>query len=417
MAESFAEKMKRLGIVPTKDVFLCVGGLSSGSVVTSSVEKINVDTGERKACSPVSKPVMSAGIVTLDNFVYVLGGINVKNGPSQSTTYKYDFCTDVWTLTPSLRQPLQRHVAVIFNDNIYVIGGIGIDNTLIDSVDVFNYQSNVWERCSTLPTPRYGCAAVVIAGGIYVIGGATVINQKTIHSNVVERYNPDTNDWDICTSMNIARLDATATVSKRFIYVMGGTSIPRGDSINKIERFNTATNVWSPVTDMPIPRTAHSAVSRKGFIYVAGGITRSTLDTIDSMNSADDRWMNHGKMSLPRKYFGFVIVTEDCKEEQKENPPGAVMVANDNNQVGPITNALLAPQNSPPLPVRSNVNPVGPITNAILSPQNPSSVVPARNNANPIGPITNAFNPVPVPARSNANLLDPMADIPFRNPF
>jgi N-acetylneuraminic acid mutarotase len=126
-------------------------------------------------------------------------------------------------------------------------------------------NQGVWTSMASMPTARGGFGVAVVNGKIYAIGGLN----GDAPLNVVEEYNPATNQWTTKTPMPTARSGFAIAVYKNQIYVIGGT-VGSG-YIGNNEVYDPATNTWQTKTSMPTPRADLCASVVGDKIYLIGG--------------------------------------------------------------------------------------------------------------------------------------------------
>ncbi|NDI37236.1 kelch repeat-containing protein [Chengkuizengella sediminis] len=119
----------------------------------------------------------------IDNKLYVIGG----NGDFTSENVEYwdlSYSSPVWVLASSMESDNRQYFqSEIVNHNIYVIGGS--DHRFLDSVKIFDPDTDVWQKGPSLNVDRHGHQSQVVDGSIYVMGGYNV-DKKTLTS--VEKY-------------------------------------------------------------------------------------------------------------------------------------------------------------------------------------------------------------------------------------
>ena len=55
---------------------------------------------------------------------------------------------------------------------IYAMGGAGDSDVTVDTVEVYDPQTDSWQRVASMPQGRRNHAAAAMCGKIYVTGGA-----------------------------------------------------------------------------------------------------------------------------------------------------------------------------------------------------------------------------------------------------
>jgi N-acetylneuraminic acid mutarotase len=117
--------------------------------------------------------------------------------------------------------------------------------------------------------PREHTSAVAFEGKIYLLGGRW---QSPGEMNSIEIYDPETDSWELGTPMLEARSGFGAAVLNGRIFALGGEIIINGlETLDTVEVFDPATQSWLQVTPMPFGlHGVPAAVSNDG-LYVLGG--------------------------------------------------------------------------------------------------------------------------------------------------
>jgi len=140
---------------------------------------------------------------------------------------------------------------------------------------------NVWVSVAPMPTARNGLAAAAVNGKIYAIGGlAAGLAASFNRLNTVEVYDSNSNSWSTVASMPTARDSLAAAVLNGKIYAIGGFS--SNTPLDTVEVYDPVSNSWttssaiggSPGTVVPMPtaRWGLAAAAVNGKIYAIGGI-------------------------------------------------------------------------------------------------------------------------------------------------
>jgi hypothetical protein len=84
---------------------------------------------------------------------------------------------------------------------------------------------------------RSGFGVAVFEKKLYVFGGEDIFNQAVVDS--VERYDPDSNSWELLNPMIHDVHGNAAAVVQRFIYVLGGSRFAgSGEGNNFVQRLD-----------------------------------------------------------------------------------------------------------------------------------------------------------------------------------
>lgn len=170
------------------------------------------------------------------------------------------------------------HVALEFNDEIYVIGGYGGSRLN----DVWHSADGIsWTKSSTPPwSARTAHGAVVHEDKLWVFGGRS----NSQHENDVW-YSSDGETWTEVTSEAVwwPRRGFQTLVHEGAMWILGGWN----ESVitNEVWRSTDGIN-WTEAESVPWePRFAHAATVHDGRMYIAGGDNDGYLN--DVWSSAD----------------------------------------------------------------------------------------------------------------------------------
>jgi len=220
-----------------------------GDVALSSVEHVDVHSdgslGNWNSSISMNESRVSAAAVTDGKRIYVIGGHNgiPPNFDSvEFATIKADGSLDTWQFTSSMNTPRSGATAVVFGDNIYIIGGnyplAGYQ--CLETVEraTINEDGSLsdWEYMTSLNQGRHRVASVLLDEYIYALGGISCSGV----SDTVERarIKPDgtLDNWEIVITMSRPRgcLSAVANTRNRHIYVIGGEADCAGKSVEAI---------------------------------------------------------------------------------------------------------------------------------------------------------------------------------------
>lgn len=123
-----------------------------------------------------------------------------------------------------------------------------------------------WEQRTTMDIPRTHFAIASYDGRFYVIGGEA----SSGISDVVERYDPQSNTWTRLTSKPTAVADAQAITIGGKIYVAGGRR-ESGEISNQLEIYDPDSDHWQTLAPLPQPLSQYAAATVDGKLYLFGG--------------------------------------------------------------------------------------------------------------------------------------------------
>jgi hypothetical protein len=210
--------------------------------------------------------------------------------------------------------PRAAHGAAAVGDRLYIVGGVAEDGShrFPARVDVLDLKERRWDTAADLPTPRAFAGVAALDGGIYVVGGLEDGASGVRDSAVVERFDTRTGAWQTLPPLPTPRSRLAAAAVGGAVYAIGGlTTTPHGASDSAVvERFDPETNQWSRCADLPTPRHGHAAAPMSGRIYALGGYSlRETLEplaSVEAFDPATGRWSPGPTMISPRAWFATV---------------------------------------------------------------------------------------------------------------
>jgi len=213
--------------------------------------------------------------------------------------------SETWNELTKSSKAHRYHAAVVVDDQIYAVGGEGVD-----AFERYDIDDDRWsELAATLPTARIFPAAAAIGHRIYVMGGLDD-GMRPLAS--AEMYDIDRSEWSELPPLSIprSRLAAVAVAGK--VYAIGGLASDSNCAI--VEEYDPGANTWTRKHDMPTPRHGHAAVACDGRILVIGGYGTSgtvlvdPLATVEEYDPATDTWRRRADIHTARGFLGAAIV-------------------------------------------------------------------------------------------------------------
>ena len=160
----------------------------------------------------------------------------------------------VWSrieVNGSAPSPRSGHSAVIYNDAMYIFGGLGEFRT--NDLFRFEFASRTWTEIkpvdeSKVPSKRCKHSACIYQNQMYLFGGWDSSGKL----NDMYRYLFDRNEWEVipCTNPPPARSAHSVAIYQNSMYLFGGI----GDNkYNDMYRFSFKTNQWSLINQRHAP--------------------------------------------------------------------------------------------------------------------------------------------------------------------
>jgi N-acetylneuraminic acid mutarotase len=213
------------------------------------------------------------------------------------------------TLAPALTKRTEVTAAVL-GGKIYVLGGFAepsLSNlsslTITDMVEVYDPVTNEWTTRTPLPVGLHHAAAVVAGNRLYVIGGYRQAFLALWHPVATTyMYDPDQDAWTERSPMPTPRGALAAAESGGKLYAIGGYD----GSGNKaaVEVYDPVSDTWTARSPLPTPRDHLAAATVGGRIYAIGGRVNQSyarnLSTVEAYDPAADRWMKVADLPTAR---------------------------------------------------------------------------------------------------------------------
>lgn len=256
------------GAAAVDRIIYYIAGYHNGDTTTNEAYDTATNTWSLKAPLP-DDPRSETVAVTDGIYVYLMGGRPLSLVGND--LWRYDPRSNSWTSLRSM--PTARateHVAVYHNGRAYVIGGRTFDapgGGAISSVEIYDVASDAWTSASPLPEPRSDFGAVVFNNRIYVIGG---LDQSGAVRNTVFIYDIATNTWASGSPMPQGRASYAAGVCGSQIYTIAG--IDPGFSLQTSNyAYDPGSDSWTVSVPIPNPTAEAQGVSLPEGIYVVSG--------------------------------------------------------------------------------------------------------------------------------------------------
>ncbi len=250
--------------------------------------------------APLLSPTSEHAVAELDGKLYVIAG-NTDGGGTVAEIF--EAATDRWTLTNPLPLAVNHNMAAAASGKIYSFGGqaaTGTDSPFVDSVFDYDPVMGQWTSRAPLPEARSAGGTAVIDSVIYVAGG------RPPRGNDSASYDPATDTWTSLPDLPSQRNHLAVAGINGKVYVAGGRLGPgSADPMTDVlEIFDPVTNEWSEGARMPVVRGGITGVVANGCLHVFGGEgNQSAPDKMfsqhDVYNPVADSWTSLPDMPVP----------------------------------------------------------------------------------------------------------------------
>ena len=99
-------------------------------------------------------------------------------------------------------QSLYGHAAAAMGGKIYVTGGDDSQGSTVNSVCLYEPQTDAWTQLASMGTARVCHASVAVGGKLYVFGG---LGAASVRLSTAEIYDPASDSWAQGPSLTSAR--------------------------------------------------------------------------------------------------------------------------------------------------------------------------------------------------------------------
>ena len=281
-----------------EEVICCIGG--SGSISRTSREVVCYSC-QQEAWFSLSSMIYDPGIefatCAYGNAIFVSGGSGKLNG-----LMYFQSVQNKWFVCETLLMGRRRHSMVAVEDSLYVLGGY--NDTLTDgektlaSIEEFNITMGQWQLAGYLTMPIRSASASVVKGDVFVYGGITM-NDAEIQS--IQCFNIRSRTTTVVSNLPFSSGLMSSVVLNREVYVI----VPDG----KILSYSQDAGIAYKTTLPNFHRCGYGIVQHEGKVFILGGIgsnkTHDEILTFDPTNSCVDVY---AKTRLPHELFGFGCV-------------------------------------------------------------------------------------------------------------
>lgn len=165
--------------------------------------------------------------------LYYMGGVDGA-GDEKSEVFYGPIVSDnvsAWSqATTGLPQDRAYHGATVWNNRLYVVGGINDSAAVTSTVYVSPQMSSggditgAWTSSTAFNVARTGTAVTAYANNLYLFGGFDGTNY--LNDSQFTQINSDgtVDSWSYSTSLPVALRDAEAFAANGYMYVVGGRS-------------------------------------------------------------------------------------------------------------------------------------------------------------------------------------------------
>mmetsp|Transcript_36600 Transcript_36600/g.82740 ORF Transcript_36600/g.82740 Transcript_36600/m.82740 type:complete len:918 (-) Transcript_36600:96-2849(-) len=274
-----------------KDLYV-LGGYDRNSAI-DGMERYNAVSMSWQVMPPMPKPGSCASGVVLDGDIYIFGGCLSGDVPLQSAEV-YRVEKRVWQELPSMQHARSLGVAVATEHRILVCGGY--DKEPMEQLEQYDVAGN-WQKLMSMREGRLFSASVCCSRYLYMCGGSTSGTHMS-GVNTAERFDLQTNLWEVLPPMNSPRAGGAAAVGPRgMIVICGGTKDIKHTvsddwgSLRCTESYDPNLRCWFTLSPMLQPRSFAATIVVPGKLYVFGGNNgKSVVSSVERLDLDTGTW-------------------------------------------------------------------------------------------------------------------------------
>lgn len=204
--------------------------------------------------------------------IYFFGGEISDQNNSQPTNdaWSYNLSNKHWEKETSLESPLSHAAACTLNNTLYIFGGINLARETLSSVHAYDPEINTWKTdIAILPKPLFNLQCITSNEDIYISGG---VSESGI-STATYSYNPAENSWNLSLpSLNTGRSQHAMLKLSNLLYAAGGnTNLETASTQIEVLDLNAESPFWSTIAEMNIARSNFSIHQWDNKLHAIGG--------------------------------------------------------------------------------------------------------------------------------------------------
>ncbi|NXL66614.1 KBTBD protein, partial [Chordeiles acutipennis] len=225
------------------------------------------NTWRTLSCLPLSASTFLAGMASMDNKIYIVGGVYGASKQVVESSFCYDADANAWSEFPSPHQ-LRYDVRLVGHEGyLYAIGG-EYEKISLKSVERYDVATSTWTFVSDLPQPSAAAPCAQTMGQIFVC------LWKPLDTTVIYEYETQQDAWLPVTELKRHQSYGHCMVAHRDnLYVMRNG--PSDDFLRcVIDCFNLTSRQWTALPGQ--------FVNSKGALFTAI-IRGDTVYTVNKM--------------------------------------------------------------------------------------------------------------------------------------
>ncbi|XP_041841561.1 kelch-like protein 33 [Melanotaenia boesemani] len=276
--------------VPKREVWY-TNTLRSGTGLVKDIEW-------RKLSEIPDKPKFRHGVAVMEGKLYVVGGCYFYTKDDiMKSAYSYDPARDIWKRLADMQEARSNFSVVVLEECLYAIGGDKEINTNIDSVEMYNQDTDSWSYVQPLDQALSGYAAAALNKGVFISGG---FNCKYVCLVSMFFYHPKRGTIYLA-DMTHDRAQHCMEALKGCLYVAGGVCNLRKFYTDQLacEVYDPVMDSWTEFLPLSVPHVGAASAILEEKIYILGGYCQDDYSESGLVHRFDptiQRWETMGKL-------------------------------------------------------------------------------------------------------------------------
>ncbi|GAB4372705.1 MAG: hypothetical protein Kow0042_16170 [Calditrichia bacterium] len=277
-----------------------MGGKTTGNNILNTVEVYDPQTGlwDETTVPDFNYARYNAAAVVFQGKIFLIGGSDGYNALDEVEVF--DPVQNSWSEVHKLRKKRTGLSAVVFNNRIYVMGGIEYQYYYVEEIEWYDFLNDEWEKSiANLPQPRAAAFVAAYDEWLYFCGGE-------YFGAANDGFIADTTfTWTPGIMLQTGRHYGGMAEVHHNLYMIGGET---GSGVsNLVEIFNPYSGQIYPGVPLPLARSGIATAVLNDTIYVMGGWSVNHFQILDLVQyfapdpvGIDDHWKT---VSAPRDYL------------------------------------------------------------------------------------------------------------------
>jgi N-acetylneuraminic acid mutarotase len=294
---------------------IILGGYNAPGIksISKTVEKYNIVEGKSTQLPRMNLSRAESESCVYNGDVIVTGGWVGQAGTDLVEILKMNQNPLRWTMFDGkLPVKLSAHNVTVYQDKLYIIGGLGGHNWNEVKTSDAIYELSLAppytvKLLARMPQPRRDHRAEIVNGKLFILGGTTTVQSKDATDSVVV-YDFIKNEIKPCASLPEPVSGMSTVTWGNTIIVVGGVD-KNFQALNDVIMYHIETGRSERLPSLKHKRSNLSAVIMHDVIVVLGGWNKEEgfLNSVESFTMGDDQWKELPGMKEKRAHATAVV--------------------------------------------------------------------------------------------------------------